>query len=166
MKPQLHKILSSPGPQFKQEASKAFNVALTQLTFLIRSRRLSSPLRITVDTIRAKEWFKTVTKEEKTEIPLTMGTEFKLIDKKLEIIWQKPLELIKETVWLEPLRIEPKITKNRVNVEFKKGSGLVPSNNVVMTREKEIQESEILLWRGKPVSNLRPFPSYIFPSIN
>jgi len=96
----------------------------------------------------AKEWFKTATKEEKTEILLTMGTEFKLMDKKLEIVWQKPLELIKETIRLEPLRIEPKITKNGVNVEFKKGGALVPSKNIVMTREKEIQESEILLWRA------------------
>jgi len=69
------------------------------------------------------------------------------MDKKLEIVWQKPLELIKETIRLEPLRIETKITKNGVNVEFEKEGGLEPLKNVVMTREKEVQESEILLWR-------------------
>jgi len=107
----------------------------------------------------AKEWFKTATKSEKTGILLTMGTDFKLMDRELEITWQKPLELIKngkERIRLEPLKIEAKLTGNGLNVEFRQKGGLELEKSIVTKGKNESQKEQILLWCARTESNCQP----------
>ncbi len=119
----------------------------------------------------ASTWFQEGTLEEKNEILLTIGTDFILKDKEIQIKWREPYQILREQnpkIWqyrekeiefLKEAEIRHREGREDKRTPNSQISSLEPLKNGVTTTKKDPHLDENCEWRARRDSNPGPADS-------